>query len=460
MSIPMIAVATIALALLLIGIERNLRATTGQMVYFDNMNRVYRLAETGLNTALGTLAVDGSTMNVNGIETTVPNEGKFINWAQPDSSVVAGGYYVVTSATRTENGREYACKLHTYALVANLGDYFAIVSDFFTLSPGMDSSLGKIYAPTLTFLTLNGLQTKAADAEYVFSCTSVNNDNILNPIVNDVSEWLGLGIVPTRIQIAGSNTQLPKQLTNLKTLPVLNDLTRYETLAGPHTQKSLFTDLILDKDIYPPGYEGTEPNLNGTSYADNYAFHTTNNEHHIYYSSITMVIGNRNLLNPVRIHGQVLFVSAGDIILQGDIRSVDDGLDWLPGAGYISSSTAHQAVFMTAGNIIIDPSYMNGAPRGSTMTVQGLLFAPNGALTVNNTLDDATLWNLNHCYNFKGSEVLGTIDLQPRNLPTQFRGPRYYEYMSTLKDKPPPYLPAFAEIYYSLEEITKSHNLF
>lgn len=455
-ALPLVAMVAFGLAILIFSIFQTTEVSTQQMLYFNNMNRVYRLAESGLSSALGQLSVDPSTATINSAGSIeMEGEGVYDNFATPVSSPVAGSYYIVTSATRTSGGKTYACKLHTYAAVANVGDYFAAFQQEFRLSAGMNAAGGKIYAPNLVFFisTAVPIRTEALEAEYFFAATaqdSITNTTYPNPALwSSINLFNGQPIMPTEIFI-GSDTVsiLPTKLPTLRKFPQVSsaDLQRYSDLAGPHNFTNNFAG-----NVFPPGYRngGTCDPLPG----DNYAGHSCDNQDHIYYSPNSITIGSPGV--ETKIHGQILFVSAQHINIVGNIVSASTNTDPMPGAGnttnHASSSTAHQAVLITRNDIIITPP----TTYGSTRTVQAFLFAPNGQLTVNVGVS-TNAYN----FNFTGSEILARGTNPPNNLPSQFTGTRTYQYMTTLKTNPPPYLPALAEIFYSLEDITGTPGVF
>jgi hypothetical protein len=211
--------------------------------------------------------------------------------------------------------------------------------------------------------------------------------------------------------------------------------------------------------IFPPGYRTPGGTPDPNDQYDNVVLAplpgrengSNSNVRHVFYSEGGMRVGKTN--GGTTVHGQVLFAAKGDIEIYGDIRSATDPT--MPGDGYVSSSTAHQAVFLAGGNIVIKTNGVNlGA--NSTRHIEAFLYCPEDSLVVEDTPNAETL---NRHFEFEGSFILGTFAPPRFNLPTQFTGSRTYSYMTTLKTHPPPYMPALSEIYYMLEEIKKSPGL-
>jgi len=445
MSLPLTAIFALILGIVSLFMANFLRISSRNMNYINRVDRVLRLAESGLNDALGRLAIEGSTTNINGIQYPGGDEGGvYENFAQIISNPITGGYYIVTSATTTHNGKSFSCKLHTYARISNVGDFFAALSNTLLIAPGVNASGGKVYAPNITFITEPGKQTQVLGAEYVDSCVARDKDTG----VETPAPWDGT-IVPGLINILTPVSGQPiKQNTQLQ-FPQLfdSDILEYKNKAGPHTTKKDFTG-----DIFPPGYKspGCIP-IGG----DTYTGHTCDNNHHIYYHEEDMRIEGT-------IHGQILFVSGKDIYISSSLVSLN--LDTpppaspsFPGNGHESSSTAHAAILITRGNVYIDNTFHPGPlppPTISTQVIQALIFAPNGALVTKNYGDDLIHDQLS--LDFTGSMILQNLSTPPENLGTVFKYNRSYGYMESLRTHPPPYLPIVSEIYYSLEEITHS----
>lgn len=471
--LPFIGAVGIALGILVLFLSQNFHTNSNQMVYFNNMNRTYRLAESGLAIALGQLSVNPSTGVLLG---PVLEGGYYENYVEAISTPILGGFYIVTTASVTENGKTYACALHTYAKVANIGEYFAALKNEFILSPGMDARGGKIYAPNLLFYTSSSPSTSSTRAEsvdYVYSAVA-RVDGLSDfedsggwptepvlPSGTIIPDEICLGthqdpLTPNYCQDDSGFWVLPKQLNTPIQFPSLNsaDFIRYKTLAGPHTPEGTAPpDFTAWRYIYPPGYEGP-PGMNPDPYLGHNGAPGSNVQH-VFYSDTDIKIGSP-LPGGTTIYGQVLFVTPGNIEIHGDLISVRE--HYLPGAGHISSSTAHQAVLVAGGDIIIKTNGVGLSNAHSRRRIEAFFFCPNGSLVIEDTGDVAE--SLERNFQFKGAWILGQTAEPRNNIPTQFTGSRSYEYMTTLKTHPPPYLPALSEIYWSLEDIISSPGVF
>ena len=198
----------------------------------------------------------------------------------------------------------------------------------------------------------------------------------------------------------------------------------------------------------PPGYKGS---YGGCS--DNYDNRTELNQDHVYYTEGDLRIGGPG--GGTVIHGQIVFVAEGNIIITGDIRKSDNTR--FPGEGdgeeFVSSSTAHQAILITRNDVIIDPV----AVADNNLVLEAMIIAPKGQLIPPRGLDLAVRQNLS--LDFKGSLIISSLNSTPR-LPEVFIDRRSYSYDVDLRDNPPPYLPAIAEIYYQLEQTVRLPPLF
>jgi hypothetical protein len=219
-----------------------------------------------------------------------------------------------------------------------------------------------------------------------------------------------------------------------------DDMARFKKWAGPHTVTGTFSG-----DIYPPGFDGAD---SFSSPTDKYKVpltpgHTTLNAHHIYYYDGDMKIEGT-------VHGQVLFVATGNIYISSSLV-VSTDLGDMPGAGFASSSTAHQAVLITRGNVYIQ-SNLQIPPTGTiTEYIQALILAPNGKFIPQNYTDLFSHPRL--ALDFEGALILSTMKNSPDPaLTSVFQAGRTYRYMDSLRTNPPPYLPYVVDIYYSLED--------
>ena len=442
-TLPLMVILGVVLSIFALTMARSLRSSSRQMVYFNNINRSFRLAETGLNDIMGQLATNPDPTSLSGIPVTIDNEGTYENDVEPVSNPFTGSFYIVTSATREVSGKIYATKLHTYARISNVSDFFAAVSDDLALSAGVNAGLGKVYSPKITFWTEPGKTTYVERAEYVNSCEAMVGGLPIEP------PWDG-SIVPGLIDISTPTDKQPVQLTTPLQFPQISesDIAVYKTQAGPHTNKNVFTG-----HIFPPGYQtaGCVPDVQ-----DTYPDHTCDNTHHIYYSTSDIRLEGI-------IHGQVLFVSEKDIYISSSLVSMSwsvapPSLAEFPGDGFVSSSTAHQAILITRGNIVIDNTFYTGGPNpvsSSTQTIHAIMFCPNGSLITNSYGDDSIHDKLN--LSFTGSMILGNLPLTPPSLPSVFGENRTYNYMDTLRSNPPPYLPIIAEVFHSFEEVAHTN---
>jgi hypothetical protein len=388
--LPFIAAIGFGIAILVLYIAQAVKIETHQMVYFNNMNKAYRLAESGLNVALGQLSASPRTGYLTG--GPVFPEGQYQNYAEPINAPVLGGYYILTTATITASGKTYACAVHTYAKIANIGEYFAALKNEFILSPGMNATGGKIYSPNLVFITTAAAgvpATLATQADYVYSAIASDNGTEFD----DPTLWgstflpnppfgnypIGARIIPDEICIGIGCADLPNRLQAPIQFPQLftEDFEQYEAYAGAHANFSGGDFRNAPNGglhIFPPGYEG--PVLAGDAYGGHDSSAGSNSQH-VWYSDTDIKIGNPDPLSPgTTIHGQVLFVTPGNIEIYGDIYSAAD-TDPLPGAGLVSSSTAHQAVFIAGGDIKImtsDLSIQNLPNIGDIRTIEAFFF--------------------------------------------------------------------------------------
>lgn len=450
-TLPFVAMVAFGLAILIFSVTQSVKVNAHQMNYFSNMNRVYRLAESGMNSTLGKVSVNSDVSLINNVSVEVSGEGRYQSFVRTVSSPTFGTTYVVTTATRTAGGKSYSCRLHTYASVVSMGDYFAAFQNEYILSPGMDASGGKIYAPNVTFLVSDTVPapTRALQVEYVYSALAKDDNNSANtwtPNQWSSSVFNGMPLTPNEIFIGnGGTSELPQRLPSLKKLPSISeaDMERfYHQLSG---EQHLINQ--LSGDIFPPGYLNQDP-------LDTYPNHKEDNAQHIYFANQDMIIGTPGA--DTTIHGQVLFIARGNIEIRGSIKSSKDSN--FPGEGvgpaFNGQSTAHQAVFITQQNIVISAAAL-ATVAGSTVTIEGLMFAPQGSLVVTEKIGPHL--NPPLCFKFNGAQFLAGTAAPPRNLRSQFDGVRTYSYMSTLRTNPPPYLPALVNIYYSWEETLQTY---
>lgn len=466
---PFAMVTAVAIGIMALTVARMYAQLTRQNVYFSAMNKTYQLAEAGLDGATSILAydpnVDSFNANHSNPVVVASLNGEYRNRVFMRNDPVENIYYIITSATRTVQGRSYSTRLHSYARVSNVAEYFAAIKDDLVISHPVNIGQGKIYASTLTFLYDWNManQTRLGYASYVFS---VDPSNWSQQHPGGFNYYIKDEIVISSPTIAEDpiHPNEPVQLTTPLLFPDLleEDFSNYRDKAGQHTQISN----IVWSDIFPPGYVTSDGNPDPL---DGYPLHrNVTNREHVYYSTGSMRVGGI-------IHGQVLFVSERDIYIASNvISSLSPNY---PGQGspsqYESSSTAHQAVFIARGNIIIEafPFISTNTVTIQTVTIQGLFLAPHGRIIPQGYVDGETVLVANGntmsrhealSLNFSGSMILSNLRSTPsfydvfgKNRP----GARVYTYMNSLRTNPPPYLPALTELHYSLEEVTGTTGL-
>jgi hypothetical protein len=413
-------------ALIVLQLVQHLRTTSQQAVYLGSISRAYQLAETGQAAAMGQLASSSDLSSFTTSPVIAPDgSGEYQNTVMLKHVPVDPIYYVVTSATHTVGGHSYSCRLHSYVRVSNTAEFFMATPDELTISQPIDVSTGRIYAGTITFITNGGTTgtTRVLRADYLSGCFQQTPPAARIP-------WAAPSDVIISQPPGGNPVQAAAPLLFPQLLDA--DLFHYQNLAGPHVTQQVFSG-----DIYPPGYSDYSTNQTG----DVYTGHTQLNSQHVYYSTGDMMIQGT-------VHGQVLFVAAGNIHITGNLLVATD-TSWYPGQGMESSSTAHQAVLMTRGNVIIDNTLPVNPPAVTTLSIQAMIIAPYGTLVPTSYGDDMKHSAL--ALDFLGSMIVGTPRSTP-SLPSIFRYSRTYGYMTSLKTNPPPDLPSLAEIYCALEE--------
>ncbi len=425
-------VIALTAAVLFAAIGRIARYNASQFVHTEATNRLMQIAEKGLNEAISEL---GRNSDIALFDTSIkvsPDDplATYQNTVQRRDIPELGIYYIKTTVSRTTNGSTEKAALHSYVRVVNVSDYFAAVSDVLTISHGADISGGKIYAPKLVFQWNDGnsTPTRVGSAAFYDTCDP--------PLAGDKS-WPGN--VKQDVQILNTPKNAPVQLTAPLFFPQLSDqdMARYRILAGPHTVQNTFSG-----EIYPPGYSDFTTNEAGDTYNDSggNSLHTTENTQHVYFFDGDIYLQGR-------VHGQVLFVATGDIHITGDLRCADNA-EALPGGGAADSSKAHQPVVLTKKNIFIDKITVDpNAPGTVTETIQGLFIAPNSSLIPVSYGNETIHGKL--VLDFTGSLIMSTLKSTP-TLPSIFKAGRTYAYLDSLATNTPPYLPAFAEILYSL----------
>lgn len=469
-------VAAAAGVIMIIGVARLFQRSSHELNYVEATERSFVLAETGLNTAISQLIynsrlcsdTDVTFTAIHAYPETGPGE-EFKNTcfrrAIPQNS---DSFFIITSATVTANGKSFSQTLYSYVGIANVAEYFAAVNGDLQISFPTDISEGKVYAQGL--LTFDWDSTNSPPNTFLDKAEFYGS---LNPAFNNNgnTNWNSTYTDPIKIaDITNSNS--PIQLANPLLFPQVtpNDQAWYlslATLTGNHTVVSNFATAAdpLWTDIYPPGYDdfnclgaGGCPaaNTSQNKSGDKYLGHTKDNREHVYYYDGDIHIGKQG--STTTIHGQVLFVATGKIVIDGNVRSVWNPLDtYMPGAGVASSSTAHQAVFIPGPtfNVDISSSFYVG-PGVETEYLEGLFLVPSGTINVVPYPDPDIHSRLG--LQFTGAMILGK---QP-DFRSVFTAPggRTYSYMTSLKSNAPPYLPSLSIIYNEFPDITSQTGLF
>lgn len=448
------AFATVALAL--VGVQL-LRSTARQSDYLINLDRTFRLGETGLNNAIGALVRVGFQK----IRTDPDEYLKFTNWVvYPEekgryrnevyrSPYPTPCYYIKTVVQRRIANRCYHANLHTFVELSNISDYFAAIDNEFTIESGTDLSRAKVYGLNVYFNYQPGKITKVRRAEFVGS---------VDPPL-DWSPETKARFNLTEPGLPNPKPNQPIQLPQPLLMPQVTDadLKFYETVATAQHSIPGARDMKTYQHIYPPGYVGAK------AADDQYPAHSADNTHHVYFSTGQVDIGDKNW--DTIIHGQVLLVSTSNIYIHGNILSAADTVP-LPGAGntpvavYAGSSTAHQLVLITPGNVVIEDDYSGLPIVKKTQRIQAMVIAPHGTLQPNRYSIPIIHYNLK--LEFTGAMILNSLPAADATSPgwfsevfrDEFGGPaRTYVYMDSLLTRPPPYIPLLANILYSFEEV-------
>ncbi len=448
-SIISVIIISAVMGLLLLTLSKQVAFRSKSSVYLQGRDNAVQLAETGMNDALARLSLDPRNIgNFNGTTVTLP-DGEYQFFVEQRNDIVPLGYYIRTEATAKVGGKSYKSRLHTHVEVSNVAEYFAAIKDELVVSAGVNVSLGRIYSPILTFNTDPSLVTTVKSAQFVKAVTPSldwSDATKARVVISEPS-------FPVDVDTMAKANQ-PVKLNSRLVFPQIldSDLVRYRKLAQiteldpvGHTKCDFTGDVAADGKvhIFPPGYTtNLDPNY------DRYARHSNLNEDHVYYCNDTV---NGMKVQGI-VHGQVLFVSEGDIHITGNITSAAAGD--LPGAGSASSSTAHQAILITPKSVVIDNTYYEaGWTTQETQSIQALIIAPEGELYPRPYLNTAIHSRLS--LNFLGSLILGHLSSNPpTNLRSVFDGSagRVYAYMESLKNNPPPYIPTIRQIHYSFEE--------
>lgn len=440
-AIAFAAIVGIVFLILLISIVQLLRNTTKQLNILQATDNAISVAETGLNRAIGRLAIGGTPITDGTWVTPAGVQGSYHNTFE-EISTPFPCHYIRTDSAVDYGSTAFRATLHSYVRVSNVGDFFAAVYDELSIGEGANAEKGRVYSPTsLIFSPATvGNPTRVKAAEYYLEC---------DPPPGDPQYVNGT------IQISEPADHQPQKPKTRRLFPQVldSDMDNFRSLAKMGTADAHnvcdFTGALW-AHIFPPGYVG------GQNGDDHYTKHSDFNEDHVYFCEGDMTIGDAGLSTRI-IHGQVLFVASGSIHLRGNIISYTgtNPSDY-PGAGFASSSTAHQAVFLTQNSVFISSTYWTTGAGALTQTIEGLVMAVNGELRTWGYNGDSSIHEAHTklSLNFKGSLILQTLpSTAPHKITTVFGAGRTYSYMDSLATHPPPYLPAIAEIIYQFEEV-------
>jgi hypothetical protein len=139
-------IISLSVAIMALLISRMFNTSTHQTNYYVTMDRTYRLAESGMNAAVGQMVNDPLTV-FDGSWVAVPSEdGWYRNLVEKRNLPVPNISYIVTTATRVVNGAAYSSQLHTYVRMSNVSEYFAAVKASLSITNPVNISGGKVYA--------------------------------------------------------------------------------------------------------------------------------------------------------------------------------------------------------------------------------------------------------------------------------------------------------------------------
>ncbi len=480
-SLTFTMVAATLSIMVIFAVVRLMQSSARQVAYLEIMGDVYSLTESGLSVAVNDLIKDPKACESGAhfrVDTPVTGGKYRIDCARrviPVQRQPTLCYYITVMATRTVSGRDYSQRLHSYVEISNVTDYLYAVNGPLQIGYQTQAPRAKIYARRLMFesnLNRSNSFYKAEFSELLVPPLNTMPGNGPCTTGDDCTQWSKTTAWPSaqdngrNIVLSTPTTESPVKLPGALRFPIItqSDANTYAQLAGKHTRVSNFNTIDWT-DIYPPGYQGTIPA--GDKYAA-MGFHENDNKQHVYYSSDDIHIGIPGG-STVTIHGQIIFFTTNSIFIDGNILVANDNL--FPGDGLSSSSTAHQAVFIAGAgkDINITDKFCNESVTtpypAQTLTLQAFVFATSGYL--NPAPTKATQFPL-PCnssllaMNFKGSIVVGNVG----DLATMFalglplRSPRVYEYMTSLQDHPPPYVPVFTITYNEFQEIVGTPAIY
>ena len=509
---PIAIGVSVVTIVLIMSMARTIQVSTQQTVQNNRMDNMNRLLETGLYHAIGSLAtnpdlydlIDPDTFHGKGFAYPLiddpdaqpdPIVNGFQNYVFP-SNVVPGGYYVVTNAVMpvvaeilqsdsdgdpipdgmggfeiaSEARGQMFSRLHSHVRVSDATEYFWAIKEKLVIGVGTDAGNGKVYSRQLEFDTTGtGWNTKVLSAEYVLPPAGNLEPDVTAGFYNypAVSEDIAISEPTT-----GANAHKPIGRKNPILFPQLmdTDMARYAEKAhmgeaDEHSKCDFTQDLNGDGEvhIYPPGYYTSS----GNSHADDdYSAalggnHTSDPGDHVYLCNGNVEIGT-DWTKPTYVHGQVIIVATGTVLIKGSIENhtLDDSdLPDEAGADENTRSKAHQLVLLTPSDVTITDDWNTDPGVAHTQTIHAALIAPYGHLKATDYGSDVTFHNFMKL-RFMGSMILNSIENDPPdNLRTVFADEttdgtpaRIYSYMESLKTNPPPDIPAITEIYYSVEE--------
>lgn len=456
-SLAFVVIMAASMGILMIAVSDTLKYVSNQHNYLANMDRAMRASETGLNSALGYLLLNPGSVPANGDFYPSPNNPgvdsstNFSYWIAKRSTPTIDSYYIVVSATNTYYGKKYWMMLHSYVRVSNTGDYLMAIADEVNILDGTDASNGKVYAPKLSFdISKPGRTTRVKRAEYV--------DEPLSPLAGS-GNYVNPGTNNGKIEITEPSgvyrpVKLPFRLLFPQVLDTDIDTFKEKAHVGTANQH---IKCNFSGEIFPPGYAGGQ--LTNDTYPSAYTapalgWHTNDNLDKVYYCPENMYIRGE-------VYGQVIFVTTNTIFITGDLIKHPDivpPID-IPGEGFVSSSTAHEAILVTRQNVMISNNFYGAwgsrSPAGAQQKIEAFILAPHGTFSAVQYTDPVPATNANNEFHdnlelvFKGSMILS---VQPQTFSVVF-ATRSYTYDDDLRNHPPPYMPALAQIIVSQEQI-------
>jgi hypothetical protein len=451
------------------------RVNTKQTNYLKLIDRSIRLAETSMNNAMGKVVINPELVGLSPISDTIDGGKTEVFTQYVDTTKFGPCLYLLTVSTRTVGKNQYITNLHTYAKVSNVSSYFAAIRfDTLEINPGVQAPDAKVVSENISFnySTDPGRHIELGSVEYISSISPATTSTEYDPAGS------------IRIQ---DNSGLPKQISDNSLLfpQILDaDMDRLKQIARLTEATHIHRECDFrtrtrtgvgnnEIHIFPPGYIGTQHNDAGTSIVDTYADWRANNSDHVYYCDDP---GGMNIQGVI--HGQVLFVSEGPIIISSSVMTASTyyqlrGVSYTPdpflsgpqGGLNVTSSTANQPIFITRGSIRFTSTFYSGPVppitplEVSTQTIQGLFMAPYGEIILD--VYGPAPFGFAAIHEKLSLDFQGSIILQKQ---PQFRrtfnsvdagnGFNRYSFMTSLSSHPPPYVPALTKIVGIFEDIT------